>query len=59
MKVFVLTAIDTICNQGTQIFSVHATRERAEKQIEKEIEAYGGPDECDFEFEIKEYEVKE
>jgi hypothetical protein len=59
MKVYILTAIDTICNEGTQIFSVHATRERAEAQIEKEIEAYGGIEECDFEFEILEKEVKE
>lgn len=59
MKVYILTAVDTLCNLGLEIFGVFPSRERAEVAMEYEIDAYGGPEECDFEFEIKEYEVKD
>ena len=58
MRVYILTAIDTMCNEGTTIFGVFLTIEKARERMLDEIDAYGGEDECDFEFEIEEHEVK-
>lgn len=58
MKVYVITGFDTMSENETIVFGVHATSESAYKQVAKEVDSYGGPEECDFVFEITEHEVE-
>jgi len=58
MKIYILFAVNKENPDVEQFWGVYATYKRAEEQIEIEIEAYGGVDECHLEFLIKEDKIR-